>query len=290
MSHHRTSWAVIGAAALLAFAPEASRAQAKPKPASSKRIPITKESAGEVVRVDTVTRVDTLQITNTIYRTDTITVNTVRVDTVTLVPRPAPIHLPNGFYVGLAAGSSAPDGSLYIPNGVGYMGQLQLGWQHAKQVLGARISGGYTGLGQDSQFSVGDNGQLWTLSTDAKFNLPMGHVFGLTPRLNAYGIGGWTYTWFRNLPHRVDADLSGAVVTNNGTIVTTNNDLDINHPAVIVLGSDSWTGRNGWDAGGGLSLMWGRSEVFAEARVLGFSIENGGNARQIPIVLGFNWY
>src|SRR4249920_2977874 len=39
MSHHGTSLAVIGAAALLAFAPEVSQAQAKPKPTSSKRIP-----------------------------------------------------------------------------------------------------------------------------------------------------------------------------------------------------------------------------------------------------------
>jgi hypothetical protein len=289
MSHHGTSLAVIGAAALLAFAPDVSQAQAKTKPTSSKRIPITKESPGEVVRVDTVTRVDTLQITNTIYRTDTMTVQTVRVDTVTLVPRPAPIHLPNGFYFGIAGGSSAPDGSIYVPNGVGYMGQMQLGWQHVKQFLGGRISGGYTGLGQDSQFSFGNNAQLWTLSTDLKLNLPLGHTFGLTPRLNMYGIGGWTYTWFRNLPHRLDTNFCDDVNTVNCNVIN-NNNLDINNPAVIVLGTDSWTGRSGWDAGGGLSLNWGRTELFAEARVLGFSIDHGGSARQIPIVLGFNWY
>jgi hypothetical protein len=214
MSHHGKSLAVIGAAALLAFATEASQAQAKPKPTSTKRIPITKESPGEVVRVDTVTRVDTLQITNTIYRTDTMTVTQVRVDTVTLVPRPSPIHLPNGFYLGVAAGSSSPDGSIFIPNGTGFMGQAQLGWQNAKQVLGGRISGGYTDLGQDSQFSFGNNAQLWTLSTDGKLNLPLGRVFGMTPRLNAYGIGGWTYTWFKNLPHRLDENVDVVTINN----------------------------------------------------------------------------
>lgn len=298
MSHHGTSLAVIGAAALLAFAPEVSQAQAKPKPTSSKRIPITKESPGEVVRVDTVTRVDTLQITNTIYRTDTMTVNTVRVDTVTLVPRPAPIHLPGGFFFGIAAGASAPDGSIYIPNGMGGYGQAQIGWQNFKQWFGARISGGYTGLGHDSQFSSQSNGKLWTMSTDAKLNLPLGHVFGMTPRLAAYGIGGWTYTWYKNLPFRLDAFGSNIDVTTiNGNNINVTN---LNNGNVIVLGNDSWTGRSGWDAGGGLSLLWGRSEVFVESRVIGFGIRNDFNcevcnnntsqARQVPIVVGFNWY
>ena len=74
---------------------------------------------------------------------------------------------------------------------------------------------------------------------------------------------------------------------NNNTIVRS---TDVNLGNVYLLGEDSWTGRNGWDAGGGLSLMWGRSEVFVESRVLGFSIHNSPSARQIPIVLGFNWY
>jgi hypothetical protein len=286
MSLNAKSMSVVGAAIILAFGAELAVAQAK----STKRIPISKEAPGEVVRVDTVMRVDTLQITNTVFRTDTLTRTMVRVDTVTLRPPPLPIILPNGLYFGAAGGSSSPDGAIYIPNSMGYIGQLHIGWQNAKQALGGRISGTYTGLGRDSRFSGDRSAKIWTMSTDLKANLPLGRVFGRTPKLAAYGIGGWTYTWYRDLAFRLD--------TPDDT------------PVVFALGDDSWTGRNGWDAGGGLSLYWGRSEIFIESRVLGFKAKNrfidldnrlvdvdrvvldrgSRQARQIPLVFGFNWY
>jgi hypothetical protein len=273
MSLNIKSMSAAGAAVLLVFAATGALAQNPPR--STKRIPISKEAGGEVVRVDTVMRVDT--VTNTIYRTDTLTRTMTRIDTVVVAPPPVPIRLPNGFYAGIAAGTSSPDGSIYIPNSTGFLGQMQIGWQNAKQFLGGRISGTYTGLGQDSQFSLGNNAQLWTMSTDLKLNLPMGHIFGFTPRLNAYGIGGWTYTWFKDLPRRLD----------NVDLIVNNNNIQT---GAFLLGEDSWTGRNGWDVGGGLSLMWGRSEVFVESRVLGFNPSNSPTARQIPVVFGFNWY
>lgn len=253
-------------ATLLAFTAVCVNAQAKPK--SDKRIPITKEAGGEVAH-DTVYRTDTLRVTNTVYRTDTLTRMMTRVDTVQLAPPVVPIRLPAGWYAGLGFGASMPTGSLYTPNSMGYLGQVHLGWQNAKQILGGRISGTYTGLGHDSFFSNNTSGKIWTLSTDAKLNLPLGHVFGLTPRLNAYGVGGWTYTWYRDLPYRLNTADNLFVVQN---------------------GQDSWTGRNGWDAGGGLSLMFNRSEVFVESRVMGFTPTDGKHAYQAPFVLGFNWY
>ncbi|HXT18725.1 MAG TPA: hypothetical protein VN706_24080 [Gemmatimonadaceae bacterium] len=253
-------------ATLLALAAAVAVAQ---KPTSTKRIPITKEAGGEVVRVDTVFKTDTLQVTNTVYRTDTLMRTMVRVDTVQLQPPVIPIKLPAGFYFGLAGGSSTPTGSIFDASSTGILGQLHLGWQNAKQILGGRISGTYTALGQDAAFSHGVTAKLWTLSTDAKVNVPLGHTFGFTPRLSAYGIGGWTYTWYRDLPTKLDTPDNVFIVQN---------------------GIDSWTGRNGWDAGGGLSLMWGRSEVFLEARVLGFDPTNAKHAYQVPVVFGFNWY
>ena len=267
------SMSVVGATIVLALSTASASAQARPK--SQKRIPISKEAAGEVApRVDTVTvyRTDTLTVTvtKTVFQTDTVVRTMLRVDSVMLTPPIPPVRLPAGFYFGLAGGSTAPDGSIMTPNSIGYIGQAQIGWQNAKQFLGLRMSGTYSGLGEDTQFSHGDNAQLWTFSTDAKLNLPLGHTFGRSPRLALYGIGGWTYTWFRNLPHRVDTP--------------------DNAPSLFVLGDNSWTGRNGWDAGGGLSLLFGRSEVFVESRVLGFSLSSSPSARQIPIVFGFNWY
>ncbi len=264
MSFTITSRSCAGATLLLAFAAGSALAQ---QPKSSKRIPITKEAAGELVH-DTLVRVDTVQITNTVYRTDTLTMT--RIDTVLVQPPVAPIRLPNGFYIGAAGGSSSPDGSIFTPNSVGYIGQGHIGWQNAKQFLGVRVSGSYTGLGEDTQFSRGTHAKLWALGTDAKLNLPLGRVFGVTPRLNAYGIGGWTYTWFKDLPRRI----------NSGD----------NQPLVFVLGNDSWSGHNGWDAGGGLSLMFNRSEVFVESRAMGFKPSDSPWARQVPIIFGFNWY
>jgi len=294
MSLRSTSTSVIGATMILAFGAAISLAQANPK--STKRIPISKEAGGEVVRVDTVVRSDTVTVTN--YRTDTLYRTVHRVDTVVVQPPVPPVHLPNGFYLGAGGGSSMPTGSLFTPNSMGYMGQFHLGWQNAKQVIGGRISTSYTGLGQDSRFSAlqGSHAQLWTMSTDLKLQAPLGRIWGRAPRLNAYGIGGWTYTWYRNLPFALDQ-------------------FDNNGARLFTTGSDSWTGRNGWDAGGGLSLLWGRSEIFVESRVMGFTpadvdvttvnglvLNNGvvvnttnrqlsaNHAYQVPIIFGFNWY
>jgi len=284
---------VIGATMILAFGAAISLAQANPK--STKRIPISKEAGGEVVRVDTVVRSDTVTVTN--YRTDTLYRTVHRVDTVVVQPPVPPVRLPNGFYLGAGGGSSMPTGSLFTPNSMGYLGQFHLGWQNAKQVIGGRISTTYTGLGQDSRFSAlqGNRAQLWTLSTDLKLQAPIGRPWGRSPRLNVYGVGGWTYTWYRNLPYALDA------FDNDGT-------------RFFTTGQDSWQGRNGWDAGGGISVIWRRTELFVESRVMGFTpqdvtvngvtIVNGvavanpivnrtvsaNHGYQVPIVFGFNWY
>jgi hypothetical protein len=276
---------MIGATIVLAFGATISLAQANPK--STKRIPVSKEAGGEVVRVDTLTRTDTVTVTN--YRTDTLFRTVHRVDTVVVQPPTPPIRLPNGFYLGAAGGTSMPTGSLFTPNSMGYMGQFHLGWQNAKQVIGGRISTTYTGLGQDSRFSAlqGDRAQLWTLSTDLKLQAPLGRPWGRSPRLNIYGIGGWTYTWYRNLPFEL-------------------NEFDNTGVRLFSTGDNSWNGRNGWSAGGGLSILWRRTEVFVESRVMGFrpndfivtdvnNVNVGRDFRadygyQVPIMFGFNWY
>lgn len=270
MSLRITSTSVVGATMILAFGASAALAQAKPK--STKRIPITKEAAGEVVR-DTIIRTDTLTVTNTVYRTDTLFRTVTRVDSVMVQPPPLPIHLPNGFYFGVASGMSIPDGSAFTPNGAGFFGQGQLGWQRAKGVIGGRISGSYTQFGQDSRFLVlqdFNHAKIWTVGTELKLQAPLGRVFGRTPRLNAYGVGGWTYSWHQNLPMRID-------------------NADDSIPVYGIEGS-GWHGNNGWNAGGGLSLLFGHSEVFVESRVMGFNPSGFRNARQIPVMAGFNWY
>ena len=260
----------VGASVL--FAQDTTRA----RPTSTRRIPITKEG-GEVARkVDTVTvyRTDTLRVNVTTPPTiihDTVTRTVTRVDTVTNTYYP-PIRLPNGFYAGLAGGVNAPNGAIFTPNGAGPTVQAQFGWQGAKQVLGIRTDLGWSTLGEDSRYAApqGDP-DIWNWSISAKAQLPwLTHTFGATHRFTLYGIGGYTHTWFKNLPMRVDSPTPNTLL--------------------FVQGTGDWTNMNGWNAGGGASLMWGRTELFIETRVLAFTPDNAPQSRQMPFMLGMNWY
>jgi hypothetical protein len=261
---------MIAVSAALAAAQDTS----KVKPRSDRRIPISKEAPGEVVRTDTVTiyKTDTLQVTTRVVDTLRLTNTATRVDTV--IPTPPPIRLPNGFYAGVAAGFSTPAGALYTPNSTGSTAQLQLGWQNAKQVLGVRLDANGAWPGQDSRFS-GLQGQarLMNFSADGKVQLPfVNHLFGAQSRFTLYGIGGYTFTTYKNLPMLADSP------DGNGNV------------GVFVGGNDSWHKNSGWNAGGGASMLFGHSELFIESRVLAFNPTNAPMASQIPIVFGMNWY
>ena len=247
------------------------------RPTSTRRIPITKEGGGEVSRrVDTVTvyRTDTLRVNVNTPPTiihDTVTRTVTRVDTVTNTYYP-PIRLPYGFYGGLAGGVVAPNGAIFTPNGAGPTIQAQLGWQGAKNLLGIRTDLNWSTLGEDSRFAgLQGDPDIWNWSLSAKLQIPyLNHTFGATHRFALYGIGGYTHTWFKNLPMRVDSPTPNSLL--------------------FVQGTGDWTNQNGWNAGGGASLMWGRSELFLETRVLAFTPDNAPQTRQMPFIFGMNWY
>jgi len=279
MSYRFTSKTLFGAAAMVAFG--ASLAAAQSGPTSTRRIPISKDQGGEVAsKTDTITlyKTDTLRLTNTVTRVDTVTTtrtNTVtRVDTVTMSPA---IRLPGGLYFGLGGGVSAPNGSLYNPNSAGPSAQLQVGWQGAKNILGLRGDVNYAKPGEDGLYSAYQaDPEILNFSADAKLQLPfMNHLFGAMHRFALYGIGGYTHTMFKNLPVRVD---NGGTTLANGQGVP------------FLPGSNDWTHVNGWNAGGGASLAWGRTELFLETRVIAFSKDQIPQARQMPFVLGINLY
>ncbi len=276
MSFRFTSKTLFGAAAMVAFG--ASIASAQSGPTSTRRIPISKEQGGEVAKTDTVTvyKTDTLRLTNTVTRVDTVTTtNTVtRVDTVTMNP---PIRLPGGLYFGIGGGVSAPNGSLYNPNSAGPSAQAQLGWQGAKNLLGLRADVNYAKPGEDGLYSAYQaDPEILNFSADAKLQLPFfSHLMGATHRFALYGIGGYTHTMFKNLPVRVE---NGGTTLPNGQGVP------------FLPGSNDWTHVNGWNAGGGASLGWGRTELFLETRVIAFHQDQIPQARQMPFVLGINFY
>jgi len=265
----------------------------KTRPRSTKSIPISKEggraagvtkeggrtAAGEVAKTvhDTVTlyKTDTLRLTAppvTMHDTVTVTNTVTTHDTVQLQPIVRPVRFPNGIYFGLGAGLSTPAGAIFNPNNSGPTGQAQIGWQNAKTLLGIRGDVNWTQPQEDAGFvRFGqDHAQILNFSADAKLQLPfLHHTFGSNHFFSFYGIGGYTYTRFKNLPMRITSP--------EGT-------------AVFADGTDAWQGQSGWNAGGGASLMWGRTEIFFESRVLAFTPSNTPMVRQIPFMLGLNLF
>ena len=285
MSLRHSTKTVFGAFAVLAFGASVALAQdtTRTRPTSARRIPISKEgtrtAGGEVSKTvihDTVTvfKTDTLRLSTpaTItHDTVTVTKTVTHTDTVQLAPPIQPIHLPGGLYFGVGAGVSAPNGALFTPNSAGPAAQLQLGWQGAKQLIGVRGDVNWTKPGEDSRFAAFQaDPDVLNFSADVKLQLPfLTHTFGARHRFGLYGIGGYTHTMYKNLPMRVD----GGQLNSNFT-----------------PGSPNWEHQNGWNAGGGLSLGWGRTELFAESRVLAFDPTNAPQSRQMPFMLGINWY
>jgi hypothetical protein len=185
------------------------------------------------------------------------------------------LRFPGGLYFGLGGGAADVGGALYNPNGMGYTAQAQLGWQGVNSPLGIRIDANYAQPGEDSQYSgIAGDPDILNFNGDLKLALPIfRHLFGASPRFGLYGIGGATYTMFKNLPLRLNPGEPG------GTGL-----LNIAPP------NPNWQHQWGWNAGGGASLMFGRTEIFVESRVLAFTPSNAPQARQFPIVLGFNIY
>lgn len=276
-----TSKTLLGAAAMIAMGSTAAIAQdtTRAKPSSAKRIPISKEAPGEVVpmKVDTVTvyRTDTLRTpprVDTIATTNTVTVT--RVDTVTLAPVVRPMSLPGGLYFGVGGGVSAPNGSIFNPNSAGPTAQVQLGWQGAKTFLGLRVDGNYATPGEDALYRglQPDHPSIVNANADLKVNMPFfNHLLGMAPRFNIYGLGGPSYVSYKGLPIRINQPGGFG-------------------PANVQPGSSDWQSHWGWNAGGGASIGWKRTEIFGEVRVIAWSTDISSQARQMPFVLGINLY
>jgi hypothetical protein len=286
---------LLGATTLLAVGASVALAQdtSKARPRSSQRIPISKDaptagtrtSSGAIERVTTA-RVDTV----TVYKTDTLrtttqlpgkvdtvrTTNTVTVhDTVSLQPPPRVIHLPGGVYFGLAGGVSAPNGALFNPNGAGPSVQAQLGWQGRDNPLGIRADVNWAKPGEDALYAAYQaDPDILNFNADLKLALPWGrHLFGMTPAFTLYGIGGGSWVMYKNLPMRLSPGVAGGIP-----------------PINVRVGDTDWQSKLGWNAGGGASIGWGRTEIFFETRVIAFTAENAPMSRQMPFMFGLNWY
>jgi hypothetical protein len=283
----------VAGAAIFALA---STASAQTRPTSTKRIPIAKESPGEVVPVhDTVTvyRTDTLSLTRVDTVTNTVT-NTVTVhDTVTRIVPPPRI---GGMYFGLAGGGALPFGAIRTVNQAGWVGQAQLGWQGINSLLGIRGDLSLTQYAHAADYAFfGDRPKVWNANLDAKLQLPIfQHTLGSSVLMTPYVIGGGSYLHYTMLRMKVDEDggFTGGVGPNDAVIATSDdNTVGTVSGGTVIPGSSDGVNSWGWNAGGGLSFHAGRKEMFIEARGVHFNHGTGfSNSWHVPIIFGVNLY
>jgi hypothetical protein len=295
---NRNALLLVAGAAFFALDASAASAQdsttTKPRTRSERRIPVSKESHGEVAtpRVDTVTvfrtdtlrmapRVDTVTVTNTVTRVDTV------VQSVPVITRQV-----SGWYFGVAGGTNLPSGGLRTVNSVGGTAQLATGYRKLDSYWGVQLDGQYTQFSKSNGFqNLGPKPNVWNINLDGRVDIPgMNRLFGRNVWFTPYIIGGGSWVSYNNLRMQLE-ELN----------TTTTNGEDV-HP---VVSSGDYHNDWGWNAGGGIAWHMGRTEVYLESRVVQFSrgssddvTINGINvsgrgfesARQIPIIFGLNFF
>jgi len=270
--------AIFALDASVTSAQDTTRARAR----SSKRIPITKEASGEVARP--VARVDTV----TVYKTDTLrlqgrvdTVNVTKTETITRVDTVLKPAIPEilrqigGFYIGLAAGSSLPAANFNDSDHPGWRIEVPVGIDPINSPVGVRFNFGYSSYSPHSYAErFLDNAAVMNFDGDLKWRLVK--VQPYNKRVQIYGITGASYNRFKNIIENNGGQLSvGDVRTVNG-VFTTPVDSD-------------WHSGWGWQAGGGLELGWGITNLFVESRYSRFSGEFS-KISHVPLVIGLSWY
>jgi hypothetical protein len=273
----------VAGAAIFTLGASVASAQAK----SQKRIPITKESPGEVAH-DTVTvyrtdtlrtepRVDTIRVTqtNTVTRVDTVVQN---------VPMVAK-HI-GGLYLGLGAGPNLPFGAIRTVNEPGAMGQVNLGWQSLDMPLGVRLDGSYTQFSDNAEYDfMGPKADMLMGNADLRLNLPFfNHFLGSSVIMTPYVIGGGSYLRYRELRMKLEEGIAGGYGPQHAVIAGTNSTTSFTNSDW----HDSW----GWNLGGGLAFHAGKKEIFVESRAIHFVRDSNryGTSWSVPITFGVNFF
>lgn len=272
---NRNALLFVAGAAIFALDASAGSAQDTTRarrPVSTKRIPVTKEAPGEVVvRVDTVTvyRTDTLHLPG---KTDTLVRTVTRVDTV--IPPIPRLRQIGGLYLGVAAGTAMPAADFNNSDHPGWRIEGLLGVDPVGSWLGGRLNVGYSQYTPHdyAQFFV-DDAKVFTVGGDAKLRALTINPF--KKRVQFYGIGGVSWNRFKN------------IIENNHGVLTIGNGGTVNGQFLTV--DNSWHSGWGWNAGGGVEMGWGITNVFVESRFTRFNGVNT-NISHVPLVIGLSWY
>ena len=111
------------------------------------------------------------------------------------------------------------------------------------------------------------------LGCDAKLRVPA--ITPFAKRVQFYGIAGGSWNHFKNILENDHGVLTiGDGGTINGQFVTVDND---------------WHSGWGWNAGGGVEMGWGITNVFVESRFTRFNGVNT-NISHVPLVIGISWF
>jgi opacity protein-like surface antigen len=187
--------------------------------------------------------------------------------------------LARGWYVGLAAGASAPQRDLRNGYTGGWNTTIPVGWDADDSPLGIRgdvsvdhMNG--TRFQDQSGTTTSASGDItvWSLNTDLKLRA---HAPGTPSRTNVYALGGIGV-------HRVTQGVYGATGTDAGKN----------------LSFGDARSSFGWNVGAGVSMAWGPTELFVESRFIHVTSDltyhmNGGVGTYTsftPIVIGLSWF
>jgi hypothetical protein len=279
----RNALLMVAGAAIFALDASVGTAQdttkTRPRATSTKRIPVAKEVGGEVVtpRVDTVTvyRTDTLSMpgrVDTVSSTSTI----VRVDTV-LRPMPLMIRQVGGFYMGLAAGSSLPAAMFNDSDHPGWRVELPFGIDPIGSPLGVRFNLGYSRYEPHSYIAPVLN-QAQLMNADADLKVRFISVTPRSTRIQLYALGGGTYNRFKDILEQNHGIYNIGNFSTGSAIPTDPSQAD-----------HAWHNGFGWNAGGGVEIGKGATNLFLEGRFNRFSGENS-TISHVPVVIGLSWY
>jgi outer membrane protein with beta-barrel domain len=248
---------------------------------STTRIPLSKEP---VRPVDTVIVRRTDTVTRTITRRIHDTVRVVRHDTVRTSPgviAPRRIREIGGFYVGASAGPAIPTGDNFKAwQGTGWHVEVPVGYDALFNPLGGRVTFGYSQFGKRGVFDEAfTTPEIFHIDGNLKLRYPVKSPW--MRRFQVYGVGGFSYNWFRSIAQLVEP--SGLVIV--GDSIGRSPNINEGFPSAI---DNSWHGAWGWNAGGGVQMGWKHTQVYLESRIVHFTHADIGLS-QVPILLGVSW-
>jgi hypothetical protein len=265
---------------------------------SSQRIPITKNetapAAAPAVSSTVTPHTTTVAVSTPVDTTTVAAVVAPEPDTtsaagIVATPILRPRRFGNGFYIGLGAGAAMPVGGVRNAYNTGLNVSVPFGWDAPLGPLGFQGTVAYNTFGARSTFrNAGDvngstgavaltnvNPQIWSALADAKLRLPWMLRFTGGATTGLYAIGGVGVHYIRNYSTTFG-------VTNPFTNL---NDQGAQNASVSNSGSLT---RFGWNAGGGLSLGLGGTELFVESRYVRI-MTSSERTSYVPLLVGLTF-